>query len=238
MHKLLSIQGLSKSFNNGKVKALQNVSFSLEKGKIISIVGESGCGKTTLIRLISGLETPDAGEILMEDTVMSSETKFLPPENRDIGMVFQDCALFPHLTVYQNVTYGVRKNYRKERATQVLDLVGLSGYGKRYPHELSGGQQQRVALARALAPNPKLLILDEPFSNLDVILRKQLRQDIANILRNTAMTAIFITHDIKDALAVSDEILVLQNGLKIQIGNTQEVYNNPADEYVKLLFED
>ncbi|WP_299108760.1 ABC transporter ATP-binding protein [uncultured Tenacibaculum sp.] len=236
--RLLEIQNIYKRFNKGEVVALNNVSLGLEKGKILAIVGESGSGKTTLIRLITGLEVLDEGKIILNDKVVSSNQIFIAPQHRNVGMVFQDYALFPHLTIFKNIAYGISKHpNKKERVKEVLELVGLTGMEKRYPHELSGGQQQRVALARAIAPNPELLILDEPFSNLDVILRNQLRQDIVSILKQTNTTAIFVTHDIKDALEVSDEILVLQNGNVSQQGNTQEVYKNPKGAYVELLFE-
>ena len=153
-------------------------------------------------------------------------------------MVFQEYALFPHLTVYKNISYGIPNDAKQqETVLEVLKLVGLEGYEQRYPHQLSGGQQQRVALARSLAPKPKVLILDEPFSNLDVILREKLRNDIAVILRKTKTTAIFVTHDIKDALAISDQLIVLQKGNVLQAGKTKDVFQNPADTYVRLLFE-
>lgn len=236
--KILEINKLSKSFNNGKVIALNNVTYSLEKGKIVSIVGESGSGKTTLIRLISGLEVLNNGEIKLNQKVVSSKSIFIEPEKRNVGMVFQDYALFPHLTVFQNVVYGIsKKSDKKERVSEVLSLVGLEGMNTRYPHELSGGQQQRVALARALAPKPELLILDEPFSNLDVVLRNQLRKDLHQILKKTNCTAIFVTHDIKDAIAISDEIIVLQKGVVLEQGKTEEVFKESTNEYVRLLLD-
>ena len=236
--KLLEIQNLYKTFNSGKVKALNNVGFSLKKGNILAVVGESGSGKTTLIRLIAGLETIDEGKIVINSNIVSSNSVFIEPQQRNIGMVFQDYALFPHFTIYKNIAYGLSKHENKEeRVCEVLKLVGLSGMEKRYPHELSGGQQQRIALARALAPKPALLILDEPFSNLDVVMRNQLRKDILKILKKTITTAIFVTHDIKDALEVSDEIIVLKNGIVLQQGKTIEIFNSPESSYVKLLFD-
>ncbi|SEE54285.1 iron(III) transport system ATP-binding protein [Tenacibaculum sp. MAR_2010_89] len=236
--KILEINKLSKSFNNGKVIALNNITYSLEKGKIVSIVGESGSGKTTLIRLISGLEVLNNGEIKLNQKVVSSKSIFIEPEKRNVGMVFQDYALFPHLTVFQNVVYGIsKKSDKKERVSEVLSLVGLEGMNTRYPHELSGGQQQRVALARALAPKPELLILDEPFSNLDVVLRNQLRKDLHQILKKTNCTAIFVTHDIKDAIAISDEIIVLQKGVVLEQGKTKKVFKESTNEYVRLLLD-
>ena len=233
---ILQLKKLTKTFSTGKVKALNEISFSLSKGKILALVGESGSGKTTLIRIITGLETQNNGSVVFKNNILSSNTIFIEPEKRNIGMVFQDYALFPHFTVFDNIAFGISKN-KKERVTEVLDLVALEGFEKRFPHELSGGQQQRVALARALAPKPELLILDEPFSNLDVILRQQLRSDIKEILKKTNTTAIFVTHDIKDALKISDEILVLQKGNLLQHGNTDEVFKKPNCEYVSLLFD-
>ncbi|WBX75443.1 ABC transporter ATP-binding protein [Tenacibaculum ovolyticum] len=235
---LLEVKEVKKTFNKGNIVALNNVSLSLIKGNIVAIVGESGSGKTTLIRLITGLEVLDSGTISLKNKVVSSNSVFIEPQFRNVGMVFQDYALFPHFTIFDNIAYGISKlPNKKERVKEVLDLVGLSDKEKNYPHELSGGQQQRVALARALAPKPELLILDEPFSNLDVILRNQLRKDVQRILKETNTTAIFVTHDIKDAIEISDEILVLQNGNVLQQGITNEVYENPEDSYVKLLFE-
>ncbi|KAB1158665.1 ABC transporter ATP-binding protein [Tenacibaculum aiptasiae] len=236
--KLLAIQNLHKAFNSGKVKALNNVSFSLEKGNVLAVVGESGSGKTTLIRLIAGLETLDSGEIEINNTTVSSNSVFIEPQQRNVGMVFQDYALFPHLTIFKNIAYGLSKQENKEeRVREVLKLVGLSGMEKRYPHELSGGQQQRIALARALAPKPELLILDEPFSNLDVILRSQLRKDILQIIKQTNTTAIFVTHDIKDAITISDKIIILKQGVILQEGSTKEVHEKPEESYVKKLFD-
>lgn len=239
MNKVLEIKNITKSFNNNEVEALIDVSFSLESGEIVSVVGESGSGKTTLIRLITGLETPDKGKIILNDTLVSSEIVFVPPEKRNVGMVFQNYALFPHLTVFENIVYGISKQKnKKERVLEMLTLVDLQGYEKRYPYELSGGEQQRVALARALAPNPDVLILDEPFSNLDVILRNQLRQEVASILQKTKKTAIFITHDIKDAVSISDKMIVLQKGKIVQQGTIKEICKNPNSNYVELLFKE
>ncbi|MDG1228023.1 MAG: ABC transporter ATP-binding protein [Polaribacter sp.] len=235
---LLELQKLHKKFNKGNVIALSDISFNLEKGNILAIVGESGSGKTTLIRLVAGLETLDKGEIIINNKIVSSNSIFTEPQDRKVGMVFQDYALFPHFTVFDNIAYGISKlSSKKERVEEVLHIVGLKGLGKRYPHELSGGQQQRVALARALAPKPELLILDEPFSNLDIILRNKLREDLLKILKETKSTVIFVTHDIKDALLISDEILVLQKGNVLQKGKTKEVYKKPNCKYVSLLFE-
>ncbi len=234
---LLEVTTLSKSFDHGKTMALDQVSFSIKKGKVITIVGESGSAKTTLIRLISGLETPDYGEIYLKETLISSVTTMIPPEKRNIGLVFQDYALFPHMSVADNIGYGIKNKKDKNiRIQEVLNLVGLEGYDKRYPHQLSGGQQQRVALARAIAPKPELLILDEPFSNLDTMLREQLRNEIFEIIKATGITAIFVTHDTEDALAVSDKILVLKQGKLIQKDKAKTLYKKPETAYVASLF--
>ncbi|SHG53048.1 iron(III) transport system ATP-binding protein [Salegentibacter echinorum] len=234
---MLSINSISKSFDKGKNFALKDVSFQVKEGAVCAIVGESGSGKTTLIRLIAGLERPDAGSIVLRGKELSSVKKLVAPEKRKIGLVFQEYALFPHFDLLKNVSYGISnlKN-KKQRALEMLDLVGLSGLEKRYPHQLSGGQQQRVALARALAPNPSLLILDEPFSNLDAMLRMQLRNQVFEIIKKTGVTAIFVTHDTQDALSVADEILILQNGKVIQKDQASNLYTKPNSVYVASLF--
>ncbi len=237
MDRILEVNKLTKSFDKGKSYALKDVNFHIDRGHICAVVGESGSGKTTLIRLIAGLENPDNGEIFLNNNLVSSLKKVVQPEKRNIGMVFQEYALFPHLNVIENVLYGLKKNKdKKERALEVIQLVGLTDFEKRYPHELSGGQQQRVALARALAPNPSLLILDEPFSNLDAMMRHQLRNEVFNIIKKTGVTAIFVTHDTQDALAVADEILILQEGQLIQKDEASKLYNKPQSIYVASLF--
>ena len=234
---MLSLDSISKSFDRGRNFALKEVSFNLEKGNVCAIVGESGSGKTTLVRLIAGLERPDHGSIVLNGKELSSVNKLVPPEKRKIGLVFQEYALFPHFNLLKNVTYGISKlKNKKERALEMLDLVGLSGLEKRYPHQLSGGQQQRVALARALAPEPSLLILDEPFSNLDAMLRMQLRSQVFEIIKKTGVTAIFVTHDTQDALSVADEILILQHGKVIQKDQASNLYTKPNSVYVASLF--
>ncbi|PKR80856.1 ABC transporter ATP-binding protein [Brumimicrobium salinarum] len=234
---MLKIDSLSKSYDKGKNYALQDVSFELKSGDVCAIVGESGSGKTTLVRLIAGLERPDEGSISLSGKVLSSVDQFTQPEKRKIGLVFQEYALFPHLTVLENILYGIAKQKdKKERAQEMLDLVGLSEMGGRYPHQLSGGQQQRVALARALAPNPSLLILDEPFSNLDTMLRTQLRSQVFEIIEKTGVTVLFVTHDTQDALSVADEILILQNGKVVQKDAASNLYVKPNNLYVASLF--
>jgi iron(III) transport system ATP-binding protein len=234
---MLIVTNISKSFDSGKTNALKNISFSLEKGKNFVVIGESGSGKTTLIRLLCGLETQTTGSIKVNNQIVNSDTVFIAPENRKIGLVFQDYALFPHLSVFENVVYGIANDFDKiNRVKEVLTLVGLNAFENRYPHELSGGQQQRVALARALAPKPILLILDEPFSNLDASLRTQLRNELFSIIKKTNTTSIFVTHDTEDALAVADEILVLHKGLLVQKDTSINLYNNPVNKYVASLF--
>ena len=234
---MLSITSLSKSFDKGKNFAIDEVSFNLKRGQVCAIVGESGSGKTTLVRLIAGLERPDQGSIEMEGEIIASVNKFVQPEKRKIGLVFQEYALFPHLTILENVLYGISKvKNKKKRALEMLDLVGLHNLGNRYPHQLSGGQQQRVALARALAPEPSLLILDEPFSNLDTLLRTQLRNEVFDIIKKTNITVLFVTHDTQDALSVADEILILQNGKVIQKDVAANLYVKPNTLYVASLF--
>lgn len=234
---MLAINSLSKSFDKGKNYALENVSFNLKQGQVCAIVGESGSGKTTLVRLIAGLERPDDGSIAMGGKVIASLDKFVQPEKRKIGLVFQEYALFPHLTILENVLYGISKvKNKRNRAQEMLHLVGLSEMGQRYPHQLSGGQQQRVALARALAPEPSLLILDEPFSNLDTMLRTQLRNEVFEIIKKTEVSVLFVTHDTQDALSVADEILILQNGKVIQKDVASNLYVKPNTLYVASLF--
>ncbi|MEM9337102.1 MAG: ABC transporter ATP-binding protein [Bacteroidota bacterium] len=235
---LLKIDHLSKHFDGGKVKALNDVSLQLASGKSYAILGESGSGKTTLARLIAGLESPDQGEIYLNDVLIGSESHHVPVEKRAIGFVFQHYALFPHLTIRENITYGISNlGNKKQVVEEMLELVNLEGYGARYPHELSGGQQQRVALARALATKPGLIILDEPFSNLDSTLRVDLRTDIFGILQKTGVCSVFITHNSEDAMAIADEIIVLSDGRLLQQAKPEIMYSSPTTPYVARLFD-
>jgi len=237
MNLILDIKSLSKSYNNRKNIVVKNVNLSVEKGKILVIVGESGSGKTTLIRLITGLTSQDEGIIILNNKIVTSDSIFIRPEKRNIGMVFQDYALFPHLTVYKNIAYGITSSVNKVKTVkEVLKLVGLEGYENRFPHQLSGGQQQRVSLARAIAPKPQLLILDEPFSNLDHNLRIQLREEVFDIIKKSNVTSIFVTHDTEDATAVADKIAVLKDGEIVQQGTTESFYKKPKNVYVASLF--
>lgn len=230
----LCCQSLHKKFN-GTV-AVEDVSFSLDQGEILCLLGPSGCGKTTTLRLIAGFEEPHGGTIAIAGRTVASPGVFVRPEHRRVGVVFQEYALFPHMTVEENVGYGIRnRNQRQRRVEELLTLVGLQNMGKRRPHELSGGQQQRVALARALAPGPDLILLDEPFSNLDANLRQQLRWELLEILKNEGKTAVFVTHDQEEALALGDWIAVMDEGRVLQLGTPEEIYQRPVSEKVAAL---
>ncbi len=224
---ILRLDNVSKSF--GESQAVANVSLNLSQG-ILALLGSSGCGKTTLLRLIAGFEHPQTGSIEIAGRKVVSENSWIPPEKRHLGMVFQDYALFPHLTVVENVAFGLKK--RKDAARRLIELVGLTGLEQRYPYQLSGGQQQRVALARALAPQPQLVLLDEPLSNLDVQVRRRLREEIRDILKATGTSAVFVTHDQEEALAIADLVAVMSKGKLEQIGTPQEVYTQPASRFV------
>lgn len=233
---VLAIRQLYKSFDGGKHFAVENVNVSVQKEEIYALIGESGSGKTTLLRLIAGLETPDDGQILLNERVVTDNTTLIPAEKRKIGFVFQDYALFPHLPVIDNIAFGLsKKGNWKARVKEILDLVGLSGFEGRYPHELSGGQQQRVALARALAPGPELLLLDEPFSNLDTILKKQMKAELFEIVHQTKITAILVTHDTQDVLSLANTITILKKGKVEQTGTPAQLYRTPKTAYVSSL---
>ena len=215
--------------------AVNGVSLGLVAGEIGVLIGPSGCGKTTLLRAVAGLERAQQGSILLAHETVSSHKVHVPAEQRRIGMVFQDYALFPHLDVAKNVAFGLthlRQTERRQRVDEVLQLVGLGSVYKRYPHELSGGQQQRVALARALAPRPRLLLLDEPFSNLDVDLRERLAHEVRGILKQAGATALFVTHDQLEAFAIGDRIGVMHEGQLHQWADAYELYHRPATRFV------
>ncbi|UQN07351.1 ABC transporter ATP-binding protein [Deinococcus sp. QL22] len=229
----LTLTDLTKRYAPGLPAVVGGVSLEVRAGELLTLLGPSGCGKTTTLRLIAGLEQPDSGSI--EILGHSMTAPFVPPERRGVGLVFQDYALFPHLNVLGNVLFGLRhlpRTQRLPRAQETLALVGLTVFASRLPHQLSGGQQQRVALARALAPRPALLLLDEPFSNLDAQLRHSTRQEVRAILRQSATTAILVTHDQEEALAFSDRLVLMRGGHIEQIGTPQEVYAAPRTAFV------
>jgi iron(III) transport system ATP-binding protein len=231
----LEVRNLDKRFHGTEQPAVQDVSFELAKGEILALVGPSGCGKTTTLRLIAGLERPDSGFIRLNDRVVSSDAVFIPPEKRGIGMVFQDYALFPHLTVYENVAFGLRGRDPAETRKilgELLHLVGLLPHAKRYPHALSGGERQRVALARALAPSPVLVLMDEPFSSLDADLRAEVRELVRDILKSMRATVVFVTHDQDEALYIGDRLAVLQQGRLEQIGTPEEIFHASNTRFV------
>lgn len=228
MSNALDCQDLTKRFSATPV--VRGVNLSAQRGQIVTLLGPSGCGKTTTLRLIAGFEQPDAGTISINGRMVAGGGRTLPPEVRRVGMVFQEYALFPHLDVAGNITFGLRgaPAAKQGRMAEMLALVGLTGYEKRLPHELSGGQQQRVALARALAPQPEVLLLDEPFSNLDTALRTQVRAEVRSIIKAAGITSIFVTHDQAEALSLSDRIAVMLNGAIVQYGSPQAIYHTPA----------
>jgi iron(III) transport system ATP-binding protein len=226
------IDSVSKSF--GATRAVAGVSLDVGAGELVAVLGPSGCGKTTLLRLIAGFERPDAGSIEAGEERVAGPGAWIPPERRRVGMVFQDYALFPHLTVERNVAFGLERRPRDERRTltrTTLELVGLQHRADRYPHELSGGERQRVALARALAPEPEVVLLDEPFSSLDASLRADLRREVELILRDAGATALLVTHDQEEALSLADRLAVMRDGRLVQVGAPEEVYARPADRW-------
>ena len=228
---LIRTRSVSKFYYEEQV--LSDFNLDVWKGSITGILGSSGSGKTTALRLIAGFDRPDAGIIEMKNEVIVSDEVWLPPERRNIGMVFQDYALFPHLTVEKNIAFGLGKNdIEQGRLKEVIDMCNLSGLINKFPQELSGGQQQRVALARALAPNPEVILLDEPFTSLDAQMARVLRDEVVELLKNTETTAIIVTHDQEEALSVCDVVSVLEKGKIIQSSTPQEIYLNPVNKTV------
>lgn len=227
----LRIENLRKIFEENR--GIEKIDFSIEKGELISLLGPSGCGKTTLLNIIGGFLKPDNGKIYLEDRDITD----IPPEKRDISTVFQSYALFPHMNVLENIKYGLKykkltKKEQNELALEYLKIVGLDGYEKKSIQELSGGQQQRVALARALVLYPKVLLLDEPFSNLDAKLKISMREELKELQKNLKISMIFVTHDQEEALSISDKVVVMNNGKIEQIGTPEEIYYSPINEYV------
>jgi len=230
----IEIQNLFKRFKN--VVAINHIQLEVNKGEMLTLLGPSGCGKTTTLRCIAGLERPDEGDIVIDGKPMLSKG-FVQPSKRGIGMVFQNYAVWPHMKVYNNIVYGLKlqrlsRQSIKEKAQKVLELVGLDGLEDRYPGQLSGGQQQRVALARALVGNPKVLLLDEPLSNLDAKLREELRFEIKSLVRRMGITSVYVTHDQAEAMVISDRVAVMESGNVVQIGPPEEIYEKPANRFV------
>jgi len=232
----LYIQGVEKTFE--KVHALKSISLTIQKGKFTTLLGPSGCGKTTLLRILAGLETPDSGEIhLGDECFFSSKQRVNKPIHlRNFGMVFQDFALWPHMTVFENISFGLKATGQtkdlKKNVMEAIEMVRLQGMEQRYPHQLSGGQQQRVAFARAVVMKPKLVLFDEPLSALDAILRDEMRSELINLVHNIGLTAVYVTHDQTEALAMSDEIVVMNKGEILQIGSPERIYRTPAHPFV------
>ena len=232
---VIDLENVGKSYWPGPVQALSDITLDVREGEILTLLGPSGCGKTTTLRLIAGFEAPDEGTIRVRDSAVSGNGDWIPPEHRGVGMVFQDYALFPHLSVGENVMFGLHgrpKRQRRGRAKEVLELLDLSHHFDRYPHELSGGQQQRVALARAIAPEPVVVLMDEPFSNLDAHLRDSVRDEVIGSLRSAGITCILVSHDQRDALAVSDRVAVMNQGRIEQVGTPMEIYKHPESMFV------
>jgi iron(III) transport system ATP-binding protein len=238
LSELLTIENLHKHYHASE-PVLKGVSFGLEKGEILALVGSSGCGKSTLLRCIAGFETPQEGTILMNDKVLYGRGKSILPETRSIGFLFQDYALFPHLSVSENIGFGLSKWDRNARKIQIeyyLNQTGIPELAKRYPHEISGGQQQRVALARAMAAEPELMLLDEPFSNIDAQLKHSMRLSIRKLFKQLNTTAIIVTHDIEDALEMADKIAVMANGQIIQMASPDQLLKEPENTIVASFF--
>ncbi|EDX83918.1 TOBE domain family [Synechococcus sp. PCC 7335] len=238
---VLSCSKVTKQFVGTALPAVNQASFELNQGELLGLLGPSGCGKTTLLRLIAGFEHPNAGEIVLGQQQVCGTRMRLPPERRNVGIVFQDYALFPHLNVVDNVAFGLKQLWRqglllkkeiRSQAIAAIELVGLAGMEKRFPHELSGGQQQRVALARALAPRPPVILLDEPFSNLDVQVRLYLRQEVRDILKRVGASGIFVTHDQEEALAIADKVAVMHQGRLVQVDTPEGIYQRPASKFI------
>ncbi len=235
---VVSVRRVTKRY--GSVLALDHVDLDVAPGELLALLGPSGCGKTTALRLIAGFERPDEGVIRLAGAEVAGGAKFVPPERRRVGIVFQDFALFPHLTVAANLGYGIPRDRKRRdaRVGEMLELIGLPELAERYPHELSGGQQQRVALGRALAPEPALVLLDEPFSSLDTALRIRMRAEVREILRVARATAVFVTHDQEEALSLADRIAVMEGGRLLQVAAPAELYARPVDRFVAVFVGD
>ena len=230
---VLELDGVTRTF--GDERAVADFSLTVYEGELLTLLGPSGCGKTTTLRLLAGLIRPDSGTITVDGDLVAGDGQFVNPDQRDVGLVFQDYALFPHLSVGENVAYGIDdwdSDAQDARVDELLDLVGLADYRGASPDDLSGGQQQRVALARSLAPEPDVLLLDEPFSNLDVSLRKQMREEVRRILKEAGVTALSVTHDQEEALSISDRVAVMSEGQIEQVGRPEVVFQQPESRFV------
>ena len=234
----LEVKNLSRSF--GRLSVVDKVSFQISSGQVTCLLGPSGCGKSTTLRMIAGVETPSSGQIFVDEELISSTSFQVPPEARSIGLMFQDFALFPHLNVQQNVYFGLTgsKEFKQKRSFDLLEKVGLAHLAFHYPHSLSGGEQQRIALIRALAPQPKIMLMDEPFSGLDDRLRDEIRDETFNLLRSEDTAVLMVTHDPQEAMKVADEIALMRNGKILQRGAPYNVYNAPVDLKALQFFSD
>lgn len=224
---MLKIKNLHFKYKNSKVDSIKNFNIDINKGEIVSILGESGSGKSTVLRVVAGLEEAYKGRITIANNIVYDNNYFVEPEKRGIGMVFQDYALFPHMNVAKNIMFGLKKMNKSDREARMMDmlkLVNLEEYKDKYPYELSGGQQQRIAIARALAPKPSILLLDEPFSNLDANLKERIRNELKEIIQKAAITCIFVTHDIEDAKALADKVVIIDKGKIIKEGSTRDLF--------------
>lgn len=235
----LTFEDVSRRY--GDTYALKGFNLDIAPGEVVCLLGPSGCGKTTLLRIASGIEKPSGGRVLINDQEVAGPNRFEPPETRNVGLMFQDFALFPHLTILDNVAFGLRALPREEahrEALSILARVGLEHYAKKYPHILSGGQQQRVALARAIVPRPSVMLMDEPFSGLDVQLRETMQEETLALLRETRSTSMIVTHHPEEAMRMGDRIAVMHGGRVVQIGSAEEMYNNPAELFVARMFSE
>jgi iron(III) transport system ATP-binding protein len=235
----LTLDNVTRSYDDAT--ALAGVSLNVAPGEIVCLLGPSGCGKTTLLRVVSGIEKPTSGRVLINDREVAGPSRFVAPEDRSIGLMFQDFALFPHLNILDNVAFGLRSLAREEReraARAILDRVGLTAFAGAFPSTLSGGQQQRVALARAIVPRPAVMLMDEPFSGLDIQLRDAMQEETLALLRETRATSLIVTHNPEEAMRLGDRIVVLKSGQIVQIGTTESLYRNPASLFVARLFSE
>lgn len=228
----IELRQVAKKYKGSETDAVSGITLDIRKGTIVTLLGPSGCGKTTILRLIAGFERTDTGGIAVAGQVVDDRKTWVAPEARDVGMVFQDYALFPHMTVAGNIGFALKGRNKQQRIREVMRLVDLAGLENRYPHELSGGQQQRVALARALAKNPAVILLDEPFSNLDTDLRTVMIDELKRIISQAGITAVFVSHDQKDAMTISDQIVVIRDGIIQQSGTPREIYQFPDNVFV------